>query len=141
MSATGRNVRTDAAAREALALPDIVAGMGASDIASKHGVSATTARRWMANAKQAIVDGREDAIAKVRTALEAGAPRAVERLRELMESEDGKVALGAVNSWLDRGGVVKTERRELSATPGGEPLFQIAATEIASAAKRKKDGE
>jgi len=109
MDAAGRNRRTDAAARRAAAMPDIVAGKGASEVARLHGVSETTVRRWMLEVRGQFLDETQAAIEKIRGKL----PRIVDRLLELTESADEKVALGAVNSALDRTGLIKVQRHEV----------------------------
>jgi transposase len=124
-----------------LALPDILAGKGASEIAKLHGVDESTVRRWMAEIKPGLLDGEKNAIERAREMLEEKTGEALERLWELTQSADQKVRLGAINSWLDRGGVVKTERREHSGPGGGAQRFELALAEAEAAASRKKEGE
>ena len=61
----------------------------------------------------------KDDAAEAREILKAAAPEAARRIKELMQSDDERIALQACEAGLDRSGVAK--RTELSG-PGGEPL-------------------
>ena len=129
MSEGGRNRHTPAAAKRAAAIPDIVAGRSVDDIAAAHGVSNTTVRRWMAEVRDQLIEALGDAIAQAAERLHSGVADCLARLEQLRQSDDEKVALGAINSWLDRAGVVKTERREVTGKDGGAMQVQVVMSD------------
>lgn len=93
-----------------------LSGVPVAEIAEAVGRSYYTIRNWFYEAGPVREEWerlRQERIAHAQDIIIGSAPRAAERIRELMETE-GTVALGAAKDTLDRAGLKPTERLEHS---------------------------
>jgi hypothetical protein len=112
--------------------PDLLSGkLSHSEIAAKHGTSKTTVQRASAAIRSEVLDEQAAALVKIR----AGLAKAVDRVLDLLDSGDHKVALAAANSIMDRAGIVKSERREVTGA-GGAPVTLTAVVMTAEERER-----
>ena len=92
-------------------------GVVMREIAEAVGVSRKTLYRWreVPHYSALVSSLIEDTQRAARDTLRAGAKDAAQRIRELMRSEDERIALSAAQTLLDRTGHPKAERVEMSA--------------------------
>ena len=86
-------------------------------IAAEVGVHRVTIYRWreIDEYRHFVAALVADTQRAARATLQAGATDAAKRIRELMRSEDERIALSAAQTLLDRTGHPKAERVEMSA--------------------------
>ena len=92
-------------------------GIVMREIAAAVGVNRKTLYRWreVPGYTAFVASLIEDTQRAARDTLRAGATDAAKRIRELMRSEDERIALSAAQTLLDRTGHPKAERVEMSA--------------------------
>jgi hypothetical protein len=105
-----RGTRTDAQARMALGIRDLLSGRTHAQIAEAHGVTRRQVRRWaeQPEVREAIDRAKTDALEH----LQLHGLRAAEVLAELLSDEDAKIRQTTATAILDRTGLPKTERLE-----------------------------
>lgn len=131
-SDTPKAQRVAAQARRVALRNDILAGqLTQEQIARKHGVS----RRSVVRAAVGIRPATLDAVEKGYEAIHALIPKAIETLQACLNSADDRTRVAAANSLLDRSGIVKTERREITGPDGKELRITLTLAERESAAR------
>lgn len=145
--ATGRKCRSDAEARKARALPLVVAGEPYAVVGKAVGVSPRTVRRWVEEDPRfadaidsARAHGAERAEA-VGELVQDIARRALDRIRDLIGSDDERIALDAAKTAADRFGypTVSESKVEAKGEAAGV-VVTLADLDVAREWARKASG-
>ena len=112
---------------EAALIAAAVAGRSLAEIASEAGVSVSTVQRRLRdrNVKAAVREGRADQQRQRVGQLNTDAPRAINRLWELVDHEDPRIAMGAADRFLNH---VHRFNQALATAPEEEPNDEEATS-------------